>query len=552
MGIWDRLTGPFRARNEIRRDDPIRLFQWVSTDQPSGIVVTPETALQISVVWACVMAITTAISSCRWNVTLFDGANREILPDDPLDYLLNVRPNPEMTAVAFRESLMMNATTWGNGYAEIVKNARGQPSALWPLLPDRTLPRRDKQTGVLYYEHRQMDGGMMRLEAEQVFHLHGPGITGLMGDNFVARAAKAMSLAAAQERFASTYFGNNTNMGGILKYPKKLSTDAHKKLKDDWEDKFKGPFKANRPAILEDGMEWLPSNVEADKAQLTNSRTFQIEEICRFYGVPPHKVQHLARATFSNIEHLGIEFVRDSLTPWAKRVEQEGDYKLIPARGPRKMTQIDMGWLTHGDAKSRFEAYSIGRNIGVYSANDILAMEGKNRLPGRFGDVRIIPMNMTTYDNLIVPKTSAPGTGSDGGGAASPPNEAAQPDDGSGTPGFGDRATLVKDSMEMVFGSALERYAKRLTARAADLERHNLSAAKVAVNLAEERQRLRPWLLEECHAAIELSIRALPGTDAAARDVGLLAAADSIDNGTDPHEAAERLVATFTVTQGAA
>src|SRR6202022_5065905 len=194
-----------------------------------------------------------------------------------------------------------SALTWGNGYAEIVRNSRGDVAELWPLFPDRMIPRRrDVAPYALFYEYLNQDGGRVELEPDRVFHLRGPGIAGLVGDNVVSRAAKAMSLAAAQERFASTYFGNNTVIGGALKHPKKLTPETHDRLKKDWEDKYKGPFKANRPIILEEGMEWLPFSNDAEKAQLIASRTFQIEEICRWYGVPPHKVQHLLRATFNN------------------------------------------------------------------------------------------------------------------------------------------------------------------------------------------------------------------------------------------------------------
>ena len=524
MGLWQRLRNML-----VQREQPTWRTRWLAPDQPTGIPITAETSLEISVVWACIMAITTALSSSRWNVLSVQGAKRTRLPDDRLDYILNVRPNPEMPAVNMREALNIHALTWGNAYAEIVRNARGDVAELWPLYPDRMIPRRRPDPPyALYYEYLNQDGGRTNLEPEDVYHLRGPGISGLMGDNVVSRAAKAMSLAAAQERFASTYFGNNTNMGGVLKHARKLTPEAHKRLKDDWDDKYKGPFKANKPVILEEGMDWVPTQNDAEKAQLVQSRTFQIEEICRWFGVPPHKVQHLLRATFNNIEHLGIEFVRDALTPWARRHEQEADFKLLPQRAPWRTTKIDLGWLTHGDAKSRFEAYKLARDMGVYTVNNILEKEGENTI-GAEGDIRIVPLNMTPLDQLgQTPATTAsPDSGGDGTVDTS----------GSDAGAFGN--ALATDAVVILFASVLDRYAKRLRAREEDLRRGKKPTREIEAHLAAEREKQRPRLIEECADALAL-LEQLQG--AKPREEDILASATAVERGEDPKAAALRLL----------
>jgi HK97 family phage portal protein len=557
MGILQRALS--RMRNAMRRDDPIQYFQWIGLDAPTGIVVTAETALQISAVWACVMAVTNGIAPCAWNVLEVSGDKRTRLADDPVDHLLNVRPNEEMTAMAFKEAMLIAALTWGNGYAEITKSARGQVSALYPLLPDRMTPRRRREPPYqLYYEYVQQNGERTELETSQVFHLRGPGITGLMGDNLVARAAKTLGLAAAQERFASTYFGNNTVIGGVLQHPKKLTAEAHAKLKGDWEDKYKGPFKANRPAILEEGMTWQPFSNSAEAAQLTSSRTFQVEEICRWFGVPPHKVQHLLRATFNNIEHLGIEFVRDALTPWAKRMQQEADFKLFPQRAPWRSTELDMAWLTHGDAISRFTAYNLGRNMGVYSVNDILRMEGKNTI-GPEGDIRLCPLNMTTLKRMSEdpppPKPTQPagqpgGKGGAAGGEKKPAGgKAGEGSDGStGTKGPDSTAlgnSIARDALLAVFGSIFERYAKRLENRELDLRRRNIAPAAIAANMARERERLRAVVSDESSLGIDLLAKRCARHGVVAREVhelAVLLALDAIDGGRSSQDLAGGVV----------
>src|SRR6266487_874281 len=204
-----------------------------------------------------------------------------------------------MRAIAFREAILFMCLTYGNGYAEIVRDLANRPSAIWPLIPDRVTPRRlDKAQGyTLVYDYANPDGSFTTLPASDVLHFHGPGIHGLMGDNLVARMAKSIALAAAHERFASTYFGNNTVIGGWIEYPRVLGPEAHTQMQKSWEDQHKGPDKAHKAIIMENGAKYHAVDSNAEKAQLIESRQFQLEEICRWYKVPPHKVQHLTRAT---------------------------------------------------------------------------------------------------------------------------------------------------------------------------------------------------------------------------------------------------------------
>lgn len=518
MNWWGRALRS--VRNAARRDQPTSRLVWMAPDQPTGIFVTPENALDISVAWACIMAIATALGASKWKVFQNDGETRTELPDDRLVYPLNTRPNPEMTAIAMREALVILALTWGNSYAEIRRNARGDVAALWPLFSDRMVPRRHTTPPYdLYYEYTNQDGSKTIMDPSEVFHLHGPGIAGLVGDNTVAHMAKSLSLAAAQERFASTYFGNNTVIGGILSTPKGLKKETKDNLREQWVDKYGGPFKANKPIILEDGMTWTPFSNDAETAQLVQSRTFQIEEICRWFGVPPHKVQHLARATFNNIEHLGLEFVRDALTPWARRHEQEADYKLLPARSP-KLTLIDTSWLSQGDFKTRMEGYQIGRNMGVYTANEIRKKEGENTF-GADGDIRIVPANMTRLE--LVGQTMQPTGGGPDAGAEKDPPEDQQGDNPGDNP-------IAREAVTILFASVFDRYAKRLRAREDDLRRAKKPDDEVEVHLAQEREKLRPWLVEESGYAVSLVERV--GGSCPSIEV-ISAAADRVARGED-------------------
>lgn len=355
-----------------------------------GLFVDEEVALSVSTVWACVDLIGGALASSDWNV--YGGSrgtnDQRLLPDDSLQYVLNVRPNPEMTAKRAKQALMTAALLWGNGFAEIVRDGAGRIVELWPIEPKRAELRRDMATGALFLQvTNDWQGGIVELPMRDVLHIGGPGLSGLMGDKPLGRAVRAIALALAQERYAETYFGNNTQIGGWLEAPTTLGDAAFERLKSQLEAGHKGVKKAFKFAIFEGGAKWHPADANAEDAQLVESRHLQIEEVCRYFHVPPHKVGHLLRATNNNIEHQGLEFSREALRPWKLEIEQECTHKLIAARGPRKFIELDIDWTAEGDFKSRMEGYSIGRAMGVYSVNDVLRKLGENTI-GTDGDVR--------------------------------------------------------------------------------------------------------------------------------------------------------------------
>jgi hypothetical protein len=281
-----------------------------------------------------------------------------------------------------------------------------------------------------------------------------------------------------------------------------------------------------------------------------------------------------------------MEFTRDAVTPWAQRLKQEGDFKLFPTRGPNRQTDIDTARLSQGDFKTRMEAYQVGRRMGVYSANDILKKEGENAI-GPEGDVRIVESNMTPMAKLLdtskkpeifayhiqggIPTINevrarlglppreggdelTGQTGAPSSQPALPPGESAGAaedgapleDDTEDVPGKDaamNSRRLVRAAVVTLFASSIERYVKRLSSREADLRRRALPEARVEQNLATERARLRPWLIDECRNALDL-VEKVSGSSALGEN-GIIDAADEVDNGVDPREAAERLVTRF-------
>lgn len=360
----------------------------------AGVTVNHDSAMQVAAVWACIDVIASALASSDWNVYggVRGASNKRALPEDNLQYILNTRWNPECTAQSAKRAMMIAAVGYGNGVAEIERDLAGRIVGLWPILPDRVEVRRAVDTNELVYRITLSEtGGFIDLGPDEVLHIRGPGLTGFMGDDVLNRAVKSISQAVAMDAFTSAYFGNSAQLGTVFMYKNAKLDDGHyDRLSKSLAKRHTGADKAFTTAIL-DGGEWDVKQIgtTADKAQIIEAKHLSIEEICRWYHVPPHKVAHLLRSSNNNIEHQGLEFTRDTLRPWSKEIEQEADYKLVPYRSGKKFVEIDMDWAQQGDYKSRLEAYQIARGMGVFSANDILRKLGENTI-GSEGDIRIV------------------------------------------------------------------------------------------------------------------------------------------------------------------
>lgn len=357
----------------------------------ANVHVDHDIAEQVAAVWACMDVIASALSASDWNVYAGTrgAANKHDLPADSLQYILNTRFNAEMTAQAGKRALALAAVGYGTGYAEIEYDLARRIIGLWPIAPDRVAPRRDAVTGRLFYLVWQEGAGdWVEFDPADLYIVRGASLVGFAGDDAVRRAVQTIANAVALDQYATGFFGNGAQLGTVFTYKGKLDDAHYQRVREQIEQRHSGVRNAFRSGFFEGDGEWAVHSmgVDADKAQLIEAKHLSVEEICRWFRVPPHKVAHLLRATNNNIEHQGLEFTRDTLRPWVKEIEQEADYKLIPARGPRKFVEIDVDWAEQGDYKSRAEAYQILRACGVFSPNMVLRKLGENTI-GPKGDV---------------------------------------------------------------------------------------------------------------------------------------------------------------------
>jgi HK97 family phage portal protein len=367
----------------------------------SGEFITPERAMRQAVVWACVRYLSSTVAQLPWCVYRPGTKGKELVPTShTVARLLKVRPNPECGPFTFKESMVGWACTHGNAVAEIVRNARGEPMELWPIHPDNGQFERDVETGQLVYRVYGAHNDSVLLRPDDYFHLRGFG-DGAVGLNVMMYAAETIGWAKATETFGAAYFGQGTTPAGILNTGKtKLSKEGKDALERQLRTKFGGAKNAHRTLVTDfDGGSFERLMADPAVAQLIETRQQQVEDICRWFGVPPHKVQHMLRSTFSNIEHQSIEVVVDSITPWCIRLEEEADWKLFNRNTQGFYTALDMKGLLRGDFKSRQEGFQIMRRNGVLNADEWREQEDMNAT-GKQGEMYTIEANMAPLDML--------------------------------------------------------------------------------------------------------------------------------------------------------
>lgn len=361
------------------------------TGTSSGIQVDEDKALSYSALWAAVNIISGAIGFLPMKIYRRRGDDKELDTNHPSYKLLHDRPNPYMDALTFRELLQGHVLTWGNGYAEIERDGGGRAIALWPLLPNRVEPEVSDNNRIRY-KVTLKDGGTVYLTYTNILHIKGLGFDGIKGYSVIHYSQESIAFGLAAEKYGAAFFGNDSRPGGVLEHPKQLKKPAQDRLKESWEQDHRSLDNKHRVAILEEGMKWHQVGIPPEEAQFLQTRKFEVADVARWYTIPLHMLAELDRATFSNIEHQGIEFVTWTLTKWLKRWELECGYKLLRQdEQPTHFFEFLVDALLRGDTKNRYDAYRIGRIGGFLSINDIRRKENMNSVKG--GDTYLEPLN---------------------------------------------------------------------------------------------------------------------------------------------------------------
>ena len=398
MGI---LSGLFHSRDKPTNATSGSSYRFFLGGSTSGKTVTERSAMQMTAVYSCVRILAEAIAGLPLHLyTYKEDGGKEKATGHPLYLLLHDEPNPEMSSFVFRETLMTHLLLWGNAYAQIIRNGKGEVVALYPLMPNRMTVDRDS-SGQLFYSYQMnnsdaptMKAGTVILKPSDVLHIPGLGFDGLVGYSPIAMAKNAIGLAIATEEYGAKFFANGATPGGLLEYPGTVKDPD--RVRESWNKGFSGSQNAGKVAILEEGMKYTPISIAPEQAQFLETRKFQINEIARIFRVPPHMVGDLEKSSFSNIEQQSLEFVKYTLDPWVVRWEQSLSRALFtPEEKKQYFFKFNVEGLLRGDYQSRMNGYATARQNGWMSANDIRELENLDRIPAEEGgDLYLINGNM--------------------------------------------------------------------------------------------------------------------------------------------------------------
>ena len=401
-----KLRNIFKSRDKPRNSTPGQSFVFRYGGSTAGKNVSETSAMQMTAVYACVRILSEAVAGLPLHLYRYGerGTKKKAI-DHPLYHILHDEPNPEMTSFIFRETLMTHLLLWGNAYAQVIRNGKGEILALYPLMPNRMKVDRDKSGEIVYEYTRSSDdartasGSTVLLKSTDVLHIPGLGFDGLVGYSPIAMARNAIGLAMATEEYGAKFFANGATPGGVLEHPGVLKDPA--RVRESWNSVYQGSGNSHRIAVLEEGMKYTPIGIAPNEAQFLETRKFQINEIARIFRVPPHMVGDLEKSSFSNIEQQSLEFVKYTLDPWVIRWEQSIHRALLTKDEKNTMfVKINVDGLLRGDYASRMNGYAVGIQNGFMSPNDVRELENMDRIPEELGGDRYLCNgNMTPLES---------------------------------------------------------------------------------------------------------------------------------------------------------
>ena len=389
-----KFIGPWHPRDPVLAD----IFG-AGADTLAGVTVNERTAMALSAVYACIRVISEDVA--KLPLILYRrrsdrGKDRTIGP--PLFDLLHDSPNDEMGSVGWRETQTGWALSWGNGYSEIERDGAGRAEALHPLETPNVRPDRTAD-GQLVYDVSRTHESNKPFDKHDILHLRGLGGNGIVGWSVIRFARESIGRHLAAQLFSASFYGQGAAVSGVAEHPGTLTDDAARHLRESLNKEHVGPTKAGRVMIIEEGMKFTTRSIPQKDAQFIETEQHGVEDVCRWFRVGPHKVQHLLRSTFNNVEQMNIDHVTDTLMPWTTRWEQEIRMKLISPSEPDLFVEHLFTGLLRGDVAARGAFYTQQFQMGVLSQNDIRELENMNPI-GPEGDRYWVPLNMQPLDEV--------------------------------------------------------------------------------------------------------------------------------------------------------
>lgn len=411
MSLWSRIFGGGASRSPepraavqpagggvtITTAQELEEALRIGTVTSSGVAVTPDRAMRVAAVYACVRIRSGVVANMPLHVKRrVDDRTREDASDHPLWSIFRRRPNRWQTPSQFKRMLTAHLLLRGNAYAMIVRS-RGEVKELIPLHPDRVECKQLDDLSLVYIYSRK-DGRRIELRQSEVFHLVGLTLDGVHGVSVITYARETIGLSLAMEDHGATVFKNGARVSIVLKHPGKLGNEGLEFLKASLDDYRSGGESEGKALILEEGMETAPLAMTAEDAQWIESRKFSRSDIAMFFGVPPHMIGDTEKSTSwgTGIDSQTQGFVtfsaEDDLTTWEETINRD----LVADNDNDIYARFNRAALVKGDIKVRWEAHVKALQWGVMSPNEVRALEDLN--PREGGDIYYPPPNTAGGD----------------------------------------------------------------------------------------------------------------------------------------------------------
>jgi len=366
----------------------------------SGQNVNELTALQLAAVSACVRIISTTIAKVpkylleeKENGDLIKAKNQKLYY-----YQISEQPSDLYNKFNFDRQMLTYRLLWGNAYAYPHRNKYGEVYKRTILYPWAVQPT--FIDGELYYynsDTRYMDIPRV-LRPYEIYHLKGISTDGYVGKSPIRLHAESLGVTLAAESYGGAFFGNSAIPSGLITVPGNLSPAQNKQMRDSWMDEYGNDNKGS-VAVLGSGATFQAMSIPPEEAQFLETRKYGVREIAAIYGVPLHMLGDLERATFSNIEHQSIEFVKGTLTDYTAEIEWEDESKILTEamRGDFEV-RYDFSDLLKGDSVAQMTYCKDGIQNGIFSINDARKFLGHNNVEG--GDQRFIGVNNAPIEDI--------------------------------------------------------------------------------------------------------------------------------------------------------
>jgi len=406
MGIYaaaENLRYQNKGLPETSISSPLRwLIDWAGgTKTKSGVSVNPENAISLTTIFNAITLISENLGQVPFAPHIKEKIkgriNSRIYKEHPSYQLVARRPHDYVSSMMFRQFIFSQACRYDNGYAFIERNNTGRPVSMFPLHSQRVTPKMTEDKRLVY----DIDGEMT-VSHMDMFHIVGYTKEGLTGYSRMQIAKEQIGKAIATQEFGASFFGKGINVSGFIKSPKLLkNSDAVERLKTSFAAKYGGNNNQFGVGVLEDGADWLKNENNPEEAQLNEAMKADGLMAAQLLNIPLTMLKIIERGTYNNVEQLDIQFVKYTLMPWGRKVEDECWYKLLTEREKAEDNihyKFNFNGLLRGDTDSFSQFVERMTKSGVYSPNRILELLDENGYDG--GDVHVLNPGAVTIEQL--------------------------------------------------------------------------------------------------------------------------------------------------------